>query len=532
MIYRFSAAVFLLSAHFFAAIAEPLGPMEELDLSLTINDAGFKIQQGSRFYDEAKKLCQDAEGFLAKYDRTPLQNAMVIQCFADVEVGGKHIKEACGLYVRALRDYEATPSANGPLAPLPKVMAWQKATEQIKKIRADNKKLGCSTGRYVIPINPLEALEQEKKVSDTCAGKNNVSPDAQIAACNSLLPKAIRKKEFVALAYTRRANGYIRKGDYRRALSDYTEAVRVDGSMESLEGRGSLYELMGRYNLALADYNKAVKTEPDRWWHYTKRASLYELMGKQKEAQADLDVAFKFVDDFTKKDPGNASMYWRRGAIYAQKGDYGHAIADYDEALRLSPDLGNKPDPVWGLDLAEMVIVDRGIAYFNKAEYNKALADFDRKIQLDPKNSTAFYNRGLTYLKLNQYDKGIADQDQAILLDPANARALNSRCFAKVLLDRAKEALLDCNESLRLRPGFADTLGHRGLAYLKLAQFGNAIADYDAVLRQERKNADALYGRGFARLKKGDKARAAADMAAAKAINASIADDYAKYGLK
>jgi hypothetical protein len=46
------------------------------------------------------------------------------------------------------------------------------------------------------------------------------------------------------------------------------------------------------------------------------------------------------------------------------------------------------------------------------------------------------------------------------------------------------------------------------------------------------KSASSFYGRGFAKLKKGDSAGGEADIAAAKAINPAIAEQYAGYGLQ
>jgi hypothetical protein len=41
-----------------------------------------------------------------------------------------------------------------------------------------------------------------------------------------------------------------------------------------------------------------------------------------------------------------------------------------------------------------------------------------------------------------------------------------------------------------------------------------------------------LYGRGLARLKKGDTAGGNADVAAAKQVEAKIADDFSQYGVR
>jgi tetratricopeptide (TPR) repeat protein len=65
-----------------------------------------------------------------------------------------------------------------------------------------------------------------------------------------------------------------------------------------------------------------------------------------------------------------------------------------------------------------------------------------------------------------------------------------------------------------------------------MGQYERAIADYEAGLRLNPSNkADYLYGRGLAKLKNGD-ASGNADVAAAKALHANIAEEFASYGVR
>ena len=66
---------------------------------------------------------------------------------------------------------------------------------------------------------------------------------------------------------------------------------------------------------------------------------------------------------------------------------------------------------------------------------------------------------------------------------------------------------------------------------MKLGRFDEAIADYDSALKLAPQLASSLYGRGAAKLKKGDTDGGNADIAAAKAIQADVADDFAGYGV-
>ena len=64
-----------------------------------------------------------------------------------------------------------------------------------------------------------------------------------------------------------------------------------------------------------------------------------------------------------------------------------------------------------------------------------------------------------------------------------------------------------------------------------MSHFDAAVSDFDAVLRDEPKQPFGLYGRGLARLKNEDPA-GEEDVAAAKALQADIAEEYARYGVQ
>ena len=71
----------------------------------------------------------------------------------------------------------------------------------------------------------------------------------------------------------------------------------------------------------------------------------------------------------------------------------------------------------------------------------------------------------------------------------------------------------------------------RGFVKLKIGTPRNAIPDYDEALRLQARKASSLYGRGIAKLRTGNTAGGNADIAAAKAIDARIAEEFAAYGI-
>jgi tetratricopeptide (TPR) repeat protein len=146
--------------------------------------------------------------------------------------------------------------------------------------------------------------------------------------------------------------------------------------------------------------------------------------------------------------------------------------------------------------------------------------------------ASAFFNRGLAHVDKGQHDRAIRDFDQVIKLDPNDADAFNNRCLVRALIGQLEQALMDCDTSVNLKPDDANMLDSRGIVHLKRNDLGKAIADYDAALKIDPEKAGSLYGRGLAKQKTGDSVGGNSDMAAAKAINATIDDAFAGFGVK
>jgi lipoprotein NlpI len=132
------------------------------------------------------------------------------------------------------------------------------------------------------------------------------------------------------------------------------------------------------------------------------------------------------------------TSYYNRGIAYAKIKDYDHAIADYNQAIRLNP----KPE----------IYNNRGLTYAWKGEDDRAMADYNQAIQLDPKNAVAYSNRGLIYALRGEYDRAIHDYTHVIQLDPKSADAYENRGWTYLLEDATPKALADLTQANALSP--------------------------------------------------------------------------------
>ena len=207
-----------------------------------------------------------------------------------------------------------------------------------------------------------------------------------------------------------------------------------------------------------------------------------------------------------------------RGAAYRSQGELNLAIADYNQAIKLNAKFAQ-------------AYHNRGVAYDHKGDYDRAIQDFDQAIKLKP-SALAHFNRGNAYLGKSQYDQAIDDYNQAIRLKPDFAAAYDNRCWARAVTGasswRSPTATRRSGLHRRATPRRFES---RGFIFLKMTNFDAAVSDYEAALRRNPSLAGALYGRGVAKLRNED-STGEADIAAAKALQADIAEEYARYGMR
>jgi formylglycine-generating enzyme required for sulfatase activity/tetratricopeptide (TPR) repeat protein len=355
-------------------------------------------------------------------------------------------------------------------------------------------------------------IRQQQQL-DWCTNKNNAfSSDLKIAGCTALIESGTLSGEALIRAYNRRADAFYDRGDYDNAITDLSEVLKLNPkNADAYIGRGSVYYHKRDYARAIVDYSEAIRINPTDATAYNGRGNAYFDQGDYDRAIVDYSEAIKL-------NPNDATVYGNRGIAYSDKGDYDGAIADFSEAIKLNPKDATTYD-------------NRGLAYRRKGDLDRAIADYIQAIALDPKDAIAYFRRGFAYSRKGEPDRAIADYTQAIALDPKNPGALNNRCYDNAIIGQLQAALADCNQSLQLRPNDAGTLDSRGSTFLKLGQFDNAIADYNAALKVDPKTATSLYGRGVAEMKKGNSAVGDTDIAAAKAIQADVADQMAAFGV-
>jgi tetratricopeptide (TPR) repeat protein len=164
-------------------------------------------------------------------------------------------------------------------------------------------------------------------------------------------------------AYTDGVRLY-RANRYEQAVLNFTRAVDLKPDhVESYRMRGRAYALLGQPDAAIADFTKASALLPtdgsllvERGFVYFERKDLTHAMADSTSAlQRDEKLARAYnlratierstgetrdaIEDFSRAvalDP-NLDNYFQRAATYQLINDHQHALADFNEALNISP---------------------------------------------------------------------------------------------------------------------------------------------------------------------------------------------------
>ncbi len=121
------------------------------------------------------------------------------------------------------------------------------------------------------------------------------------------------------------------------------------------------------------------------------------------------DRALKFTA-LSKRD--RAATLVNRGINFNHAGRYNDAMADYEAALKLIPELAE-------------AFVNRGNTFVFMKQFELARTDYTRAIELETRDlHAAYYNRGLAHEALRDLDSAFADYVEAIRLKPEWGRAM------------------------------------------------------------------------------------------------------------
>jgi Tfp pilus assembly protein PilF len=163
--------------------------------------------------------------------------------------------------------------------------------------------------------------------------------------------------QFNPLAYNNRGHVYRDRGEFDKAISDYTVAITQEPAQaEYLVSRGVALCEKGDLELAMTDLDRAIVLSPNEYLAYNNRGNVWYRKGEYDRANEDFTQAINLK-------PSEHLAYLNRGALFEKKGDIENAISDYSTVLTINPFLAG-------------VYISRGDLYMKKGALDHAAKDY------------------------------------------------------------------------------------------------------------------------------------------------------------
>jgi len=336
-----------------------------------------------------------------------------------------------------------------------------------------------------------------------------------------------RTPEAKKARYLERGNRYFKQEQYREAILEYRNVLRLDQQEPvAIRQVGLAYYQLGQMGLAFRYLSQAQQLDPDSTEVRLKLASIYVLGGRPDDAATQ-------VEEVLKKEPGNldalvifagaantprevddalariqaaqptlgatARLHLALAGLYLRKQDQAAAEREFREAVEKEP-----------------TSVEAHLALGNYHVSRRQLTDAEREFRtaadLAPLGSPARVRLADFYLLMRRPEdaRQVLKQSTEKAPDSLPAwRLLAQLDFAEGKIDDAIKAL-----DVVLKKSPSDVDGHllRGRVYLARKETNSAIQEFQAVLKSEPRMPAAHYQLAVAYLQSGNTQQAKSEL--------------------
>lgn len=263
--------------------------------------------------------------------------------------------------------------------------------------------------------------------------------------------------------------GWVRQADVvllEQAEEHYTQIIKAAKAADqpigvALHQRGIARLASGQPKKALVDFDAAVKAGYAVANVDVNRGYAIAELGRRDDA----------IEAFTKaiaKDPNNGLAYDARAVQLTAKDFLEAALSDADRAVELA-------------SLQPRVWYNRGFIRQQNGDFADALADYNAVLKLSPRNVEAVANRAYCLKRLGRFKAAADDYKQALEIKPGLAVAQNDYAWllatcpqsairdSKLAIEAAEKAV---NLTGRKNGSFLDTLA---AAYASAGRWEDAI---------------------------------------------------------
>lgn len=309
--------------------------------------------------------------------------------------------------------------------------------------------------RYV-PVNRAAKVKRTKvervatrtkirKQYDTLAKVTTRREKIKVIKPEELIPR--EEPDKASLALTGAAQYYFNENKLDNAVEYFREA----------------YNLNKKNDLARLGLSDALTRKGDEF-----------LSGDESK----LPLAEKFYTEAITFNAENSAAYAGLGEVFEEKGDSDKAIANYEKALKIDPDLTEVNSPL-------------GILYYQAGDIAKAETFLKKALATEPNDAQTQYFLGLVRFSQNQDGEAEKAFRKSIEVDPNFAESHYYLGSVLTRTNREADAIAEYDKATKLNPKYLEAWFDLGVAYYNNNQFQNAVDAYLQTVKVKNDYAEA-----------------------------------------
>jgi tetratricopeptide (TPR) repeat protein len=267
--------------------------------------------------------------------------------------------------------------------------------------------------------------------------------------------------------YFQRAEYHLEKQNVFSGTADINKAIQLDSTKAKYFNLLSDFNFMtGRIPEVKTNLSNALRLEPENTDALLKYAEFqlylqdyplvfenvnkalrinqflakgYFLKGMAYTELKDTAMAVSSFQTCVEQDPEYYHAHMQLGLIFSAKNDP-ICVSYFNNAISVNPE---KPEAHYAL----------GYFYQEHGQYGEALMNYDNMLKVSPKNAAALYNKGyINLVYLENYDEAIQWFTEVIKVDPRYADAYYNRGRAYELKGNKSAARQDFENAIRVEP--------------------------------------------------------------------------------
>jgi tetratricopeptide (TPR) repeat protein len=210
---------------------------------------------------------------------------------------------------------------------------------------------------------------------------------------------------------------------------------------------GSVFYQRGYLEQAETSFQRALADDPSSAEALYGLGSVYLQQQKPAEARQSFEKAVGQRSGY----PGTLPNTWNNlGLLATREGNFGEAVRNFQQALRLSPD-------------HLVALTNLGNAYRQQKLWEDAKKTLERAVAVGPQDPDANYSLGMVYAQVNDSDRAYDYLQTALKFRPGYPEALNNLGVLYLRTQRRDQAVASFEECIRVAPAFDQS-------YLNLAR--------------------------------------------------------------